>query len=437
MDIRDYKYISPLGSGRYGIVDLYIKDGKKYAIKKIECDDDVVLIDENYLTEINCYQRCNDPHVVKMIDTFKEGNCYIIIMECGDGHINDISLPDFDDEAYQILLGLYHLHSNGIMHCDIKHNNIIIFENRVAFTDFGLSKFNMFNTTNYSSDYMYAVPYRAPELLLRSPIDSKVEAWATGILFYTMYFGKFPYLYLDDGIKIIFETFGTDSPNNNLGKIKNPHLLDLITNLLNTDPVCRYSIVDALNHPFFNKVNNGQTFNELSPKDILDKYDFKVKYSKHFQLIKDESGPLSLTNLLDGCLEKTLILAIQIALRLLEKMSYDKDIFIISLALSLSRYEAMSCYYEKFEALPNYKRLQDKIMICLNHLDYRTIYTTPCDYILLYENIYSEQITDNAEEIALKMYMSDEVYHMSNYEIANSAMRQSCNKYQEIFDPIY
>jgi serine/threonine protein kinase len=92
--------------------------------------------------------------------------------------------------AFQTLQALSYLHSQGIMHRDIKPQNLMITsEGIIKLCDFGQSKFVVINKKDYSLD-ISTLWYRAPEILLGSEEYSfGVDLWATGCVLAEMHLG--------------------------------------------------------------------------------------------------------------------------------------------------------------------------------------------------------------------------------------------------------
>ena len=106
---------------------------------------------------------------------------------------------------YQIVCGLHEIHSNGIIHRDIKLENILIGEDgKLKICDFGSSSKKetlIITKENRSSveddiDITTTPKYRAPEqcdLLNEYPLNEKVDIWGLGCIFYMICFQKFPF----------------------------------------------------------------------------------------------------------------------------------------------------------------------------------------------------------------------------------------------------
>ena len=97
--------------------------------------------------------------------------------------------------THQIVTALYYLHSHGIVHGDVKLENILMTDDlgeiNVKLADFGFSKVLGPNETR-SSD-MGTFVYCAPELLLGERSGKEVDLWALGITLYVLLTGGYPF----------------------------------------------------------------------------------------------------------------------------------------------------------------------------------------------------------------------------------------------------
>ncbi|GFS86606.1 ribosomal protein S6 kinase beta-1 [Trichonephila clavipes] len=93
----------------------------------------------------------------------------------------------------EIILAVQHLHVNGIVHRDLKLNNVLLdSEGHVKLCDFGLSKENMFDgCTTYS--FCGTLDYMAPEIIKMTGHGKAVDWWSLGVLMYTVIIGYPPF----------------------------------------------------------------------------------------------------------------------------------------------------------------------------------------------------------------------------------------------------
>jgi len=97
----------------------------------------------------------------------------------------------------KLLSAIKHMHANGIVHRDIKLENILLTsEGEIKIIDFGLSK-KQTDCTLFNS--RCGTPYYiAPEVISQSAVyTEKSDAWACGVTFYTMLAGHYPFFHDD------------------------------------------------------------------------------------------------------------------------------------------------------------------------------------------------------------------------------------------------
>lgn len=159
------------------------------------------------IRENQIYQKINHDKVVKYYDTVEmiDNNSFATVLELCSGP--DLSFylkqngPLNEREARiivkQIIIGLKELHKQGIIHYDLKPQNIIFHKGEVKISDFGLSKEmkdkDKIEDTCLGLGTYYYLPPETFDPNRSLMIDQKVDIWSVGIIFYELLFGKKPF----------------------------------------------------------------------------------------------------------------------------------------------------------------------------------------------------------------------------------------------------
>jgi calcium/calmodulin-dependent protein kinase I len=156
-----------------------------------------------------------------------------------------------------ILEALIYLHSRGIIHGDIKLENILLKTNdcqesripTVKLCDFGLSRIIDKNTGKAFMEFpVGSTNYMAPEIKAKTYVDEKIDIWALGVVLYKMAVAYRP-------TQITGFKYGSGPiPFRKIDwRKRSPELQDLIVQMLKMDPSERISADEALRHPWLQK----------------------------------------------------------------------------------------------------------------------------------------------------------------------------------------
>lgn len=201
--VERYEIVGRIGSG--GMADVYkAKDHKLnrfVAVKvlKKEFREDTNFI-RKFRTEAQSAAGLAHPNIVNVYDVGDDKGVHFIVMELVEGitlkeYINKkgkMSVREATSIAIQVSMGLEAAHANGIVHRDVKPQNIIIStDGKVKVTDFGIARAASSNTI--SSNVMGSVHYSSPEQVRGGYSDAKSDIYSLGITMYEMVTGKLPF----------------------------------------------------------------------------------------------------------------------------------------------------------------------------------------------------------------------------------------------------
>ena len=142
------------------------------------------------------------PNIVKVFDVSFGDNFQYIVMEYIDGitlkeYIERKQSVPWKDALYfavQILRALQHSHDKGIVHRDIKPQNIMLLrDGTIKVTDFGIARFSRSEKMTITDKTIGSVHYISPEQAEGGPIDEKADLYSVGVLLYEMLTGKLPF----------------------------------------------------------------------------------------------------------------------------------------------------------------------------------------------------------------------------------------------------
>ena len=198
-----YEILGKIGTG--GMADVYkAKDHKLnrfVAVKvlKPEFREDTTFI-RKFKSEAQAAAVLTHPNIVNVFDVGDDNGVYYIVMELIEGitlkeYISKkgkLSVKEATSIAIQVSMGLEAAHSHGIVHRDVKPQNIIIsMDGKVKVTDFGIARAASSNTI--SSNVMGSVHYSSPEQVRGGYSDEKSDIYSLGITMYQMVTGKVPF----------------------------------------------------------------------------------------------------------------------------------------------------------------------------------------------------------------------------------------------------
>ena len=209
-------YVGKRLDGRYEIQDVIGVGGMAVVYKAYDNIDDrivaVKVLKEEYLANEEFRRRFKNEskaiavlshnNIVKVYDVSFGDRLQYIVMEYIEGitlkeYIEKRGVIDWNEALFfiiQILRALQHAHDKGVVHRDVKPQNIMLLENgTIKVADFGIARFSHSETRTVTEKAIGSVHYISPEQAKGELTDEKADIYSTGIMLYEMITGKLPF----------------------------------------------------------------------------------------------------------------------------------------------------------------------------------------------------------------------------------------------------
>lgn len=209
-------YVGKRLDGRYEVQEIIGVGGMSVVYKAYDNFDDrtvaiKILKDEflnneefkrRFKNESKAIALLSHENIVRVYDVNFGEKLQYIVMEYIDGitlkeYINKQNSLTWNDALYfmtQILRAVQHAHDKGIVHRDIKPQNIILLPNgTLKVTDFGIARFSRTETKTLTEQAIGSVHYIAPEQAKGEPTDERADIYSMGVVLYEMLAGKVPF----------------------------------------------------------------------------------------------------------------------------------------------------------------------------------------------------------------------------------------------------
>jgi len=227
-------------------------------------DQDVDGLLEQLGKEVDILKRIKHQNIVQFYDYMEtKDRLYIITERLKGGELFEYILnngPLSENFARQVLFGVFsavaYLHERGVVHRDIKAENLIFFQNQhgeiaLKLIDFGFSTVLRHSMTG---SFMGTGGYIAPEIRQNKNYSTSVDSWSLGVLLYCSLGARLPFgvsmEQLPSSVHDCRGTFELKFPPELFGSVSAP-CKDLIARLLEIDPNRRATVKEALLHPWF------------------------------------------------------------------------------------------------------------------------------------------------------------------------------------------
>ncbi|KAI8340323.1 kinase-like domain-containing protein [Chlamydoabsidia padenii] len=240
-----------IGEGTYGKVKLgtHKLTGQQVAVKKISKQYASMIA-----REIHHHRQLDHPNIVKIYEIIvTESAIHIFSEYCPNGELFDLlastgrfSEPRVQLWLHQLTSALQLCHGQGIVHRDLKLENILLdINNNCKICDFGFARFA--DNKQLLETFCGSLAYSAPEVIMRQKYTGpETDIWSLGVILYTLLAGELPF---DDDSEITTQRKIVNVDYEMPGYFS-PYAQDLIANLLKRNPADRLTMDQIINHPW-------------------------------------------------------------------------------------------------------------------------------------------------------------------------------------------
>ncbi|MDD3214315.1 MAG: protein kinase, partial [Eubacteriales bacterium] len=257
-----YKLIDFIGQG--GMSQVYravdIRTGHSVAVKilKSEYNSDKEFL-ERFQREAQAASLMSHHNIVNLLDVGVEGEYRYLVLEYVSGstlkeiiqkkgHLNTNTAIQI---TVRILSALQHAHDNGIIHRDIKPQNVLVnADGHIKVADFGIARMTNAFTISKGDTVVGSVHYSSPEQAGGSVVEATSDLYSTGVVLYEMLTGHVPFVG-DTPVSVAMQHInGTPPPITNFNPDVPPAVVGVVMKALEKSPKKRYQsareMADAL-----------------------------------------------------------------------------------------------------------------------------------------------------------------------------------------------
>lgn len=267
--VNSYLIGNVLGEGSFAKVKeaLHTIVGEKVAIKVIDkrkaAQDPYV--SRNFKREAKLLQMVHHPNIIQLYEVIETDNSYYLVTElCSGGELmkhiyrkGHLSEDETRKYIRQIVSAVDHLHKSGIIHRDLKVENLLLDSNMdIKLIDFGLSNEEFVQVDEgkllHCNTQCGSPAYAAPELLGHKAYGPEVDIWSIGVNMYAMLTGCLPYTVEPFNITALHAKI-LENKMNPIPETISPACGNLLHKLLTPSPENRITMAMLFQDPWLNE----------------------------------------------------------------------------------------------------------------------------------------------------------------------------------------
>jgi len=288
---KRYRIMKVIGIGGMAVVfeanDLLMRRSVALKVLKDDITHDKQAV-RRFINESKAVSMLSHPNIVNIYDVSvkEDSNLKYIVMELVDGitlknYILKKGVLSFGETiriTEQILLALHHAHSKGIVHRDIKPQNIMMLKNgAIKVADFGIAKLPNAETVTMTDKAIGTVFYISPEQASGKTIDRRSDIYSLGVTMYEMITGKLPFV-SDNPVSVaIMQVKNRPRPPHEIN-VKIPRGLEqIILGAMEKNPDDRFHSASQMLRHLQQLKNNPATVFKVTSKDSSSKSDSSSK----------------------------------------------------------------------------------------------------------------------------------------------------------------
>ncbi|XP_074651929.1 serine/threonine-protein kinase DCLK1-like [Tubulanus polymorphus] len=260
--ISKYEILKLIGEGNFAVVKECREKstGKDFALKIIDkkkCKGKEKMIEN----EVSILRRIQHSNIVTLIEEFDSHNELYLVMELvGGGDLFDAisaatkyTEKDASGMLYNLSCALKYLHSQNIVHRDVKPENLLVYDHEDGTKSLKLGDFGLATVVREPLYVVCGTPtYVAPEILEETGYGLKVDVWAAGVITYILLCGFPPFVSTKNDQDELFKKIMSGE-----FEFRKPYwngmsdsAKELIANMLQVDPDRRFTAGQVLEHPW-------------------------------------------------------------------------------------------------------------------------------------------------------------------------------------------